>query len=124
MCVMIEINGAGVRLTRALGAKLRVLFVEPSDGGVDGALTVVRFQMAVALCATRIRNFPKAYPSVVLTMAGPAARADRLGGVVGGRIVAGQACLVGHCRAVPRGSQVAHAAITGEHCVSRGERTF
>jgi len=111
-------------LTGAEHGKLRVLLVEASDGRINDALTVVRFQIAVALSATGIRNVSKAHSSSVLDVAGTARGRERLARIVWWSIVASQARLVRHRRAVTRRSQVAHIAITSEHGVSRRERTF
>jgi hypothetical protein len=78
MYEVVQVNGARVRLARAEGRELGVFLVEATDMWIDQALPIVCFQITMALRASGIGRFGKAYVSNVLNMAGAAMRRERL----------------------------------------------
>jgi len=102
--------------------KFRMRLVKAADGSSVVRLAVASSQVGVTLSAGSIRRGMQEHRALVLDVADRAFGSECLIGVMDGRIVAGEARLVGNVRGESAGlDNVAEGALLREYGVSMGE---
>src|SRR5712671_261946 len=98
MQVVVESHSAGVGAGGSKRGNFGMLFVKAGNGSHIVRLAVARPEVGMTLRTSRIGGGLKQHRAFVFQVAGGTFRSEGLIGVVQGRVVAGEASLVGYLR--------------------------